>query len=51
MSAQPDTGITEINTDLVRRLIAEQFPRWAHLPVRPVEVGGWDTAPSTWATR
>ncbi|MET7863255.1 aminoglycoside phosphotransferase family protein [Micromonospora taraxaci] len=42
MSAQPDTGVSDISTDLVRQLIAEQFPRWAHLPVRPVEVGGWD---------
>ncbi len=27
---------------LVRRLVATQFPRWADLPVRPVEFGGWD---------
>ena len=26
----------------VRRLIEEQFPRWAGLPVRPVASGGWD---------
>jgi aminoglycoside phosphotransferase (APT) family kinase protein len=26
----------------VRRLIATQFPHWAHLPVRPVAVSGWD---------
>jgi len=31
-----------IDTALVRRLIAEQFPQWAHLPIRPVEFGGWD---------
>ena len=31
-----------IDAALVRRLIATQFPRWADLPVRPVEVGGWD---------
>jgi len=41
-----DTGIAvptlEIDTLLVRRLIAGQFPQWAELPVRPVAVGGWD---------
>ena len=31
-----------IDAALVRRLIAAQFPRWAGLPVRPVEPGGWD---------
>ncbi|MET8279934.1 aminoglycoside phosphotransferase family protein [Micromonospora sp. NPDC005174] len=50
MSAQPapdvphsdETTARRIDVDLVRRLVAEQFPRWADLPVRPVEVGGWD---------
>lgn len=32
----------EINEDLVRRLIADQFPQWSHLPVRPVDHSGWD---------
>jgi aminoglycoside phosphotransferase (APT) family kinase protein len=27
---------------LVRRLVAEQFPHWAHLAVAPVELDGWD---------
>ncbi|MEV4759708.1 aminoglycoside phosphotransferase family protein [Micromonospora sp. NPDC049559] len=31
-----------VGTELVRRLVAEQFPRWADLPVRPVDKGGWD---------
>jgi aminoglycoside phosphotransferase (APT) family kinase protein len=31
-----------IDAALVHRLIATQFPRWADLPVRPVEFGGWD---------
>lgn len=31
-----------IDAALVRRLIAAQFPEWAHLPVRQVEPGGWD---------
>jgi aminoglycoside phosphotransferase (APT) family kinase protein len=34
--------LVEINADLVGRLVAAQFPHWAHLPVRPVAVGGWD---------
>lgn len=32
----------EIDAALVERLIAAQFPQWAHLPVRPVAFGGWD---------
>ncbi|MEV4620441.1 aminoglycoside phosphotransferase family protein [Asanoa sp. NPDC049573] len=31
-----------IDADLVRTLVAEQFPQWADLPVRPVAVGGND---------
>jgi aminoglycoside phosphotransferase (APT) family kinase protein len=31
-----------INEDLVRRLIAAQFPQWAHLPVSPAVPQGWD---------
>ena len=31
-----------IDAALVRKLVAEQFPRWADLPVRPVAVGGND---------
>lgn len=31
-----------IYTDLVRRLVDTQFPQWRHLPVSPVEFGGWD---------
>jgi aminoglycoside phosphotransferase (APT) family kinase protein len=31
-----------IDVALVRRLVVAQFPQWAALPVRPVEVGGWD---------
>jgi aminoglycoside phosphotransferase (APT) family kinase protein len=33
------TGITP---DLVRRLVAAQFPQWADLAVTPVELDGWD---------
>ncbi|TGQ46672.1 MULTISPECIES: aminoglycoside phosphotransferase family protein [unclassified Mesorhizobium] len=31
-----------IDSGLVRRLVAAQFPEWAGLPVIPVEPGGWD---------
>jgi aminoglycoside phosphotransferase (APT) family kinase protein len=31
-----------IDVSLVSRLVATQFPEWAHLPIRPVEFGGWD---------
>jgi aminoglycoside phosphotransferase (APT) family kinase protein len=33
-----------ITPELVSRLVAAQFPLWAHLPVRPVEADGWDNA-------
>jgi aminoglycoside phosphotransferase (APT) family kinase protein len=31
-----------VDPSVVRRLIARQFPHWAHLPVRPVATNGWD---------
>ncbi len=31
-----------INVQLVKKLIATQFPQWRDLPVNPVEVDGWD---------
>jgi aminoglycoside phosphotransferase (APT) family kinase protein len=31
-----------IDADLVRDLVATQFPQWAHLAVRPVDISGWD---------
>jgi aminoglycoside phosphotransferase (APT) family kinase protein len=31
-----------IDAGLARRLVAAQFPQWADLPVRPVELDGWD---------
>jgi aminoglycoside phosphotransferase (APT) family kinase protein len=36
----------EVDTDvsLVRRLLAAQFPQWAHLPVEPVDSAGTDNA-------
>ena len=32
----------DLDSTLVRRLVAEQFPQWAHLPVRPVPQQGND---------
>ena len=32
----------EITADVAARLVAGQFPQWAHLPVVPVEINGWD---------
>jgi len=43
MSAgNPRPDEVRIDATLVRRLISTQFPRWADLPVKPVEAGGWD---------
>ncbi|MGW6128624.1 aminoglycoside phosphotransferase family protein [Cellulomonas sp. NPDC055163] len=36
----PDRRLVDV--DVVRRLVARQLPQWAGMPVRPVEVGGWD---------
>ena len=41
-TGNPPSDGARIDAALVRRLIAAQFPRWADLPVRPVEVDGWD---------
>ncbi len=41
----PDTekqSVELIDAALVRRLIASQYPQWAHLTVEPVLPGGWD---------
>ncbi|WAH42967.1 aminoglycoside phosphotransferase family protein [Alicyclobacillus fastidiosus] len=32
----------DIDVSLVRRLILKQFPRWAGLLIKPVELSGWD---------
>ncbi|WP_233621801.1 aminoglycoside phosphotransferase family protein [Amycolatopsis sp. WAC 04182] len=46
MGSTPDLGPmpTRITVDVaqVRRLVGEQFPEWAGLPVRPVAESGWD---------
>ena len=42
MVSRPRDGRAGITAGLVRRLLAAQFPHWAHLPVVPVESEGWD---------
>ena len=37
-----ETQRMEIDIALVGRLVAAQFPAWADLPIRPVELSGWD---------
>ncbi len=32
----------QVDAETVSALIADQFPHWAELPVRPVELSGWD---------
>jgi len=38
----PSSRAMTIDVRLVERLVAEQFPQWADLSVRPVALGGWD---------
>lgn len=38
----PALVLPSIDVQLVRRLIAAQFPQWADLPVTPVPFDGWD---------
>ncbi len=46
MSDTPDLGPVPqrvgVETAQVRRLIRDQFPQWADLPLEPVANGGWD---------
>ncbi|BCB75646.1 aminoglycoside phosphotransferase family protein [Phytohabitans flavus] len=46
MSDVPDLGPVPqrlaVDADQVRRLVADQFPQFADLPVEPVADGGWD---------
>ena len=37
----PDSKV-DLSVSLVRQLVAAQFPQWADLPIRAVEVSGWD---------
>jgi aminoglycoside phosphotransferase (APT) family kinase protein len=36
------SAASSVDSDLVRRLVASQFPQWADLPVKPVARSGWD---------
>ena len=31
-----------INKELVKQLIEDQFPQWKNLPIKPIKVSGWD---------
>src|SRR5262245_52841509 len=42
MSRREEGLGVSIDAELVRRLIASQFPEWADLPVIAIEPGGWD---------
>src|SRR5579862_397853 len=42
MNSNDSAVVGEIDATLVSRLVAEQFPQWADLPVRPVASQGWD---------
>ncbi|SEF34181.1 Predicted kinase, aminoglycoside phosphotransferase (APT) family [Amycolatopsis pretoriensis] len=42
MNLGPPPRRITVDADQVRRLVAEQFPQWTDLPVRPVAEGGWD---------
>ncbi|GGV46301.1 aminoglycoside phosphotransferase [Streptomyces longisporoflavus] len=42
MVPTPPDGRAGIDAALVKRLVAAQFPQWRDLPVRPVQVDGWD---------
>ena len=42
MVPTPPDGRAGIDAALVKRLVAAQFPQWRDLPVRPVDVDGWD---------
>lgn len=41
-SPRPADGRGGITAELVRRLLAEQAPQWAGLPIEPVPEDGWD---------
>lgn len=35
---------SDVDADIVAQLLREQFPQWADLAIRPVELDGWDNA-------
>jgi len=42
MFASKEPPRLEIATSKVETLVREQFPQWAHLPITPVFLSGWD---------
>jgi aminoglycoside phosphotransferase (APT) family kinase protein len=42
MNTKPKVINVEITELLAMELIAEQFPKWSHLPIKPVELSGHD---------
>lgn len=42
MTQQNRHDSAQIDVSLVRRLIGDQFPAWAHLPIKPVRISGHD---------
>jgi aminoglycoside phosphotransferase (APT) family kinase protein len=40
--AKLKSGKFPVDVPLVGRLVAQQFPQWADLPIRPVAMDGWD---------
>jgi len=42
MFASKEPPRMEIPVSLAEKLIKDQFPQWAELPIRPVELSGWD---------
>ncbi|NOL39545.1 aminoglycoside phosphotransferase family protein [Kribbella sandramycini] len=42
MTNHHQDGRAGIDAGLVRRLVADQFPQWAALPITPVKIDGWD---------
>ena len=43
MTQENPHGFAPIDVPLVRHLIADQFPKWAHLPITPVNTPGHDS--------
>jgi aminoglycoside phosphotransferase (APT) family kinase protein len=38
----PRSPLPPLDQHLARRLVDSQFPQWASLPIRPVDLDGWD---------
>jgi aminoglycoside phosphotransferase (APT) family kinase protein len=42
LPSQSQNNVVSIDVPLVTRLVADQFPQWAHLSIAPVKLSGWD---------